>query len=255
MAYSISDTYVPTTLMEQVLIQHKVPFDILFDENMDQIGRYQEIILPGQECVGDGQVQKLLEFVRNGGTLVLTGNTAEYNQWRERRHANPFLPARSEGKGRIVYIPEIIRADAQAGKVQAEEENPEPGATLQRGTRMPPAQWVLPKNHEAIDKTVVDGLPRGLSIESAAPLTTVMDLLTRPATREIIVHFVNFDRANPLAPFSVTLRKQFAGPVKSVNCLSPDRDQALPLTFLEAGDHVTFTVPATKLYAMVVIAQ
>jgi hypothetical protein len=255
MAYSISDTYVPTTLMEQVLIQHKVPFDILFDEDMDQIGRYQEIILPGQECVGDGQVQKLLEFVRNGGTLVLTGNTAEYNQWRERRQANPFLPARSEGKGRIVYIPEIIRADAQAGKAQAAEENPEPGATLQRGTRMTPAQWVLPKNHEAIDKTVVDGLPRGLSIESAAPLTTVMDLLTRPATREIIVHFVNFDRANPLAPFSVTLRKQFAGPVKSVNCLSPDRDQALPLTFLEAGDHVTFTVPATKLYAMVVIAQ
>ena len=135
------------------------------------------------------------EFVRNGGTLVLTGNTAQYNQWRERRHANPLLPARSEGKGRIVYIPEIIRADAQAGKAPAAEENPEPGATLQRVTRMTPAQWVLPKNHEAIDQAVVEGLPKGLSIETGAPLTTVMDLLTRPATRETIAHFVNFDRA------------------------------------------------------------
>jgi hypothetical protein len=255
MAYSINDTYVPTTLMEQVLIQHKVPFDILFDEDMDQIGRYQEIILPGQECVGDEQARKLLEFVRAGGTLLLTGNTAQYNQWRERRHANPFLPARSEGAGRIVYIPEIVPADSQISKTQAAEENPEPGATRQRVTRMTPAQWVLPKNHEAIDRAVVEGLPRGLSIQTGAPLTTVMDLLTRPASRETIIHFVNFDRMNPLAPFSVTVRKEFPGPVKSASCLSPDRDQTLPLTFREEDGHVTFTVPATKLYAMIVVAQ
>ena len=82
-----------------------------------------------------------------------------------------------------------------------------------------------------------------------------MDLLTRPVTRETMAHFVNFDRTRPLAPFSVTVRKQFTGPVKSVSCLSPDRDQTLSLSFQEAGDHVTFTVPATKLYALVVIAQ
>jgi hypothetical protein len=255
MAYSINDTYAPTILMEQVLIQHKVPFDILFDEDMDQIGRYQEIILPGQECMGDAQVQKLLEFVRNGGTLLLTGNTAQYNQWRERRHVNPLLPARSEGKGRIVYIPEIVRADTQAGKAQVTEENPEPDATPQRGTRMTPAQWLLPKNHASINQAVVDGLPEGLSIETSAPLTTVMDLLTRPTSRETIVHFVNFDRKNPLVSFSVTARKQFSGPVRSVSCLSPDRDQTLTLTFQEEKDRITFTVPTSKLYAMVVIAQ
>jgi hypothetical protein len=255
MAYSINNTSVPTTLMEQVLIQHKVPFDILFDEDMDQIGRYQEIILPGQECVSDAQVRKLLEFVRAGGTLLLTGNTAQYNQWRERRHANPFLPVHPEGAGRIVYIREIDRADSQSSREQAAAENPEPGSTPQRVARMSPAQWVLPKNHDAIDRSVVDGLPKGLSIETDAPLTTVMDLLTRPASRETIIHFVNFDRKNPLASFSVTVRKGFSGRVKSVSCLSPEREQTLPLTFQETNDRVTFTVPATKLYAMVVVAQ
>jgi hypothetical protein len=255
MAYSINDTYVPTTLMEQVLIQHKVPFDILFDEDMDQMNRYQEIILPGQECVADGQVQKLLEFVRNGGTLLLTGNTAQYNQWRERRHANPLLPARSEGKGRVVYIPEIVRVELETSKAQTTEENPEPGNTQQRVARMTPAQWILPKNHEAICHIVVDGLPKGLSIKTGAPLTTVMDLLTRPTSRETILHFVNFDRKNTLAPFSVTARKEFPGLVKSISCLSPDRDQTLPLTYREEDDCVTFTVPSTKLYAMIVIAQ
>jgi hypothetical protein len=255
MAYSISATYVPTTLMEQVLIQFKVPFDILFDENMDQIGKYQEIILPGQECVGDAQVQQLLEFVRRGGTLLLTGNTGQYNQWRERRRSNPFLPARTEGKGRIIYIPEIIRADSPGGKAPGIAENPEPGATPQRGVRMTPAQWVLPKNHEAVNQAVVQGLSQGLSIETGAPLTTVMNLLTRPASRETLVHLVNFERASPLTPFSVTVRKQFPGPVKSVNCLSPDRDQPLPLNFSEAGQHVTFITPTIRRYAMIVIAQ
>ena len=255
MAYSLNDTYVPVTLMEQVLIQHQIPFDILFDEDLDQLGRYQEIILPGQECVGDAQVQKLLAYVRNGGTLLLTGNTAQYNQWRERRRVNPLLPARAEGKGRIVYISEITRADAPAGTAAAAGENPEPGATPQRGVRLTPAQWLLPKNHEAINQTVVAGLPAGLAIQTGAPLTTVMDLLTRPAARETLVHFVNFDRKHLLTPFSVTVRKQFSGPVKSVACLSPDRDQTSPLTFQEANDHLTFTVPATKLYALVVIAQ
>jgi hypothetical protein len=255
MAYSISDTYVPTTLMEQVLIQYKVPFDILFDEDMDQIGRYQEIILPGQECVGDAQVRQLLEFVRNGGTLLLTGNTGQYNQWRERRRANPFLPARTEGKGRIVYIPEIIRADSPGVRTPSGDENPEPGATLQRGARMTPAQWVLPKNHEALNRAVAENLAGGLSIETGAPLTTVMNLLTRPASRETLVHFVNFDRANPPAPFPATVRKQFSGPVKSVNWLSPDGDEPLALSFRETGERLTFTTPPLKRYAMIVIAQ
>ena len=53
----------------------------------------------------------------------------------------------------------------------------------------------------------------------------------------------------------MTVRKQSSGPVKSVNCLSPDRDQPLPLTFQETGEHVTFTVPTTRVYAMIVIGQ
>ena len=255
MAYSINDTYVPTTLMEQVLIQHQVPFDLLFDENMDQIGRYQEIILPGQECISDDQVKRLLAYVRNGGTLLLTGNTAQFNQWRERRHTNPLLPARTEGRGRILYIPEITPAPASIAKTRAADDNPEPGATSVHSPRMTPAQWVLPVNHADIAQTVVGGLPQGLSLATGAPLTTVADLLTRPASRETIVHFVNFDRHHPLAPFATTVRPQFSGPVKSVTCLSPDRDEAQPLKFAEKDHHVTFTVPVTKMYALIVIAQ
>ncbi len=68
MAYSINAAYVPATLMEQVLIQYKVPFDLLFDEQLDRIGRYGAVILAGQECVSNRQAQMLLKYVRAGGT-------------------------------------------------------------------------------------------------------------------------------------------------------------------------------------------
>jgi hypothetical protein len=254
MAYSISATSVPATLMEQVLIQYKVPFDILFDEQMNKASRYKAIILAGQESIADAQVQVLLAYVRNGGTLILAGNTAQYNEWRERRRTNPLLPARTEGKGRIVVIPRIV----QAGVARTREEadlDPEPGATQRQSSRLSPAQWVLPQNHQEIFKTVAASVSGGLSIETDAPLTTAMELLTRPESHETIAHFVNYDRQHPTAPYRVTVAKTSPGPVKSVMCFSPDTDNPVPLKFEESGGRVTFTAPALKLYSMIVIGQ
>jgi hypothetical protein len=254
MAYSINATYVPATLMEQVLIQHKIPFDLLFDEELTNLDRYQSVILAGQECVSDAQAKMLLDYVRRGGTLVITDNTGEYNGWREKRRVNPFLPARAEGKGRIVYIPQIERAD-KTEKTSGANDNPEPGAASQQAPRMSPPQWVLPKNRQEIYGAITNGLRNGLSLTTEAPLTTVSEISTRPQTQETLVHFVNFDRQHPLSPFKVTVRKQFAGKIKSVACFSPDADDPLPLNFEESGDHVIFTVPAMRIYSMIVISQ
>jgi hypothetical protein len=185
---------------------------------------------------------------------VLAGNTGHYNEWREERHANPLLPARNEGKGRIVYIPQVV--PAKGGRSESDTfVDPEPGATSRRGSQMSPSQWVLPKNHEEIHSTIVGAMPNGLSLTADAPLTTVMELLNRAQTKEAIVHFVNFDKKNTTAPFAVTLRRQFPGAVKSVTCISPDTETQAVLTFENSGDSIKFTVPATRLYAMVVVAH
>jgi hypothetical protein len=252
MAYSINATYLPATLMEQVLIQYKIPFDLLFDEELTNLDRYQAVILAGQECVSDAQVKQLLDYVRRGGTLVITDNTGQYNDWREERHQNPFLPARDEGRGHIVYIPQIKPADVSLPKAVATEDA-EPGAASSHTPRLSPAQWVLPKNHAAIYNAIVNHLPNGLSLVSGAPLTTVAEMYVRPETRETIVHFVNFDRKHPLSPFDVTVKKQFSGPVKSVQVFSPDTDDPVSLQFQDTGGKVTFTVPSLRIYSMIVI--
>jgi hypothetical protein len=145
--------------------------------------------------------------------------------------------------------------DAKSEKGQGGNDNPEPGAASQQTPKMSPPQWVLPKNHQEIYDAIVGGLPRGLSLTSDTPLTTVAELLTRPETHETLVHFVNFDRQHPLAPFKVTVRKQFAGNIKSVTALSPDANDPQPLKFETSGDFVTFTAPAMRIYSMIAIAQ
>ena len=252
MAYSISAAYVPTTLVEQVLIQYKVPWDLLFEEQMGRIGRYSAVILAGQECLSDAQVAALLAYVRGGGTLLLAGNTGQYDEWREMRRKNPLLPARSEGKGKIVLLPEVMQADKTA-RAAGGNEDPEPGATAQRGVHMNPPQWVLPKNAEDIYKAVVGAVASGLSITTEAPLTTVMEIQRREKTEETIAHFVNFENKKRVGPFAVTVRKQYAGTVKTVMCYSPERDEPVKLEFAEAGGLVKFTVPAMGVYAMVVV--
>lgn len=270
MAYSIWPTLVPTILIEQVLIQHKVPFDIIFDEQIETVDRYQAIILPGQENLSAAIIDRLAAYVRGGGTLVFTGNTANFNQWRERRAANPLkammglssslvgITVRRHGKGRMVFIPQLLPdIPGRSGKTLEIGTGNRflQDATSSSGRPFPSKLWLLPKNHCAIHSVIVKGLSHGLSIETEAPLTTVMELLTRDKSRETIVHFINFDQQNPLAPFRATLKKQFEGGVKSVSFVSPEFEQPLKLEFEDSGEEITLTVPSLQLYSMVVVSQ
>ena len=108
---------------------------------------------------------------------------------------------------------------------------------------------------EDIYRAVVARLPRGLSLTADAPSTTVMEIYTRAESRETIVHFVNFDKQSNPAPFAVRGKKQYPGAVKSVTCLAPDADDPAALQFQERDGAVEFTVPATRVYSMVAIAQ
>jgi hypothetical protein len=255
MAYSVSAAYVPTTLVEEALIQYKAPWDLLFEEQIDRIGKYAAVIVAGQECISDAEVAALLAYVRGGGTLIVAGNTGTFNEWRETRATNPFLAIRGTSmplKGRIISIPQIIPADG-ARRSAAANEDPEPGATASRGVHMNPPQWVLPKNAEEIYKAVVAAVPAGMSLTAEAPLTTVMEIQRRAASQEVIAHFVNFEAKKRVGAFAVTVKKQFPAPVRSVTLFTPEKDEPVKLEFAEADGVVKFIVPEMGVYSMVVV--
>jgi hypothetical protein len=289
MAYSIVSTLVPTILMEQVLIQHKIPFDLIFDEQMGRIDRYRAVILPGQESLSQAWVDKLTAYAENGGTVLFTGNTAAYNDWRETRATNPLLalmglpsrqrlegdeeeeaPSRprglastaitvkSVGKGKMVYIPEIVpgstgSVETRRGGIAGDETASYASQTS--GGNFAAPDWVLPKNHAEIRQAIAGNLRGPLSITTEAPLTTVMELLNRPKTKETIVHFVNFDDKTAPAPFQVKLRSQFSGhKAASVSYFTPEADEPQKLEFTEQNGVIAFTAPLAKVYSMIVVA-
>jgi hypothetical protein len=255
MAYSVSATCVPVTLMEQILIQYKVPFDLLFDEQFDQIGKFRAVILAGQECISDTQAALLTQYVKGGGALVISGSAGKYNERREERSKSPLPPPGRLGKGRVVAVSEIILGDLHGTKKEAGVENPEPNITLHRGAQLSPSQWVLPKNHEAIYKGIQEAVAEGFSIVTDAPLTTVLELTTREKSRESIAHFINFDRRRSTGPFAVNLRRQFSGSVRSVTCLTPDVERTLNLEFDESEGTIRFKAPAVRAYSMIVVTH
>jgi hypothetical protein len=269
MAYSISATLVPAILMEQVLIQYKVPFDIIFDEQMDRIDRYRAVILAGQESLSNQWVEKLTAYARKGGTVVFTGDTADYNDWRERRDVNPLLAllgaakpgqvsTKAVGEGKLVHIPEItpgITGRTETRRVGiAGDETASAASSPIRGGSFAGADWVLPKNHLAIHQAIAGNLRGQASITTGAPSTTVLELLNRPKTSETIIHFVNVKETTPQVPFRVRVRKQYQGrKTVGVSFLTPESDEPRPLQFLEQEGWITFTTRPMNVYSMAVV--
>jgi hypothetical protein len=109
-------------LLTALHIQHTV---ILDDALLDQdLSRFRVLLAPGMECISDLQVDKLREFVLNGGTLYLTGDAGGFTSYGEPRTRKVFADwfesdgmdktdhARAveanPGKGRVVYCAERL---------------------------------------------------------------------------------------------------------------------------------------------------
>ncbi len=85
MAFNNNRPWESTMLVEQALIQAKVPFDIIFDDNLRDLSKYRVLVLADQECLGDEQRELIRRFVQHGGGLVATEHSSLYTEWRERK--------------------------------------------------------------------------------------------------------------------------------------------------------------------------
>ncbi|MGH9326297.1 MAG: beta-galactosidase trimerization domain-containing protein, partial [Terriglobia bacterium] len=68
-------------LVEQTLIQARIPFHLIFDEPLPDFSKLKVLILPGSECLSEEQIGKIRAFVKGGGGLVATGATGLYDEW------------------------------------------------------------------------------------------------------------------------------------------------------------------------------
>ncbi len=236
MAYSNDRPWLSAMLFEQALIQSKTPFEIIFDENLKDLSRYRVLVLPDQECLSDEQLGLIRDFVSRGGGLVITGDSALYNQWRQRRRESGLKDL--AGQSRAIYIE----------KVQPAVPKP-PAATATS------QYWKLPLNWEELVSAARRAAGGSLSVEVKAPLTVTAEVLEQKQKRRLLVHLVNYDAfRNPeVRNIQVSLSIPAGAAVERISLLSPDQEQPRALACAVRNRRAEFVVPALNTYSLAVL--
>jgi hypothetical protein len=261
MAFNNDRPYQSTYLFEQALIQNKIPFDIIFDDQLKNLSRYKVLILADQECLSNEKLNLIRSFVEQGGGLVATEFTSLYTEWRERKRdfglmdlfkVNPpdwngrssaesilNIPIQKEaaGKGKVVYIPEI-----------------QPSIPKPLTVAMTSQYWKLPVNWKELIEAVKWASGNCLSVIIEAPLTVTMELTEKDEKSAIILHLLNFDfRNSQVKNIKVDLKVPEGKRVAQVTVLTPDGRDNKILQFKDEVKRVIFTVPYLAVYDMIVI--
>jgi hypothetical protein len=270
-AYNSAGPQLQSTLMEQLLIQYKIPFDIISDRDLTNLSRYRVVVLADQDSLTSKADGQLRDYVAQGGGLIATGETSLYTEWRRRYNdfaladvfhvhvdgskfsfgsggvaprtslltAVPDYQESSFGKGRVVYL----RAVVPAGRTYATAD------VLPESEAYRHNLWTLPENSADLLKALRyanGGAP--FSVEfTGAPLTTTMELTDNAAGTERSLHWLNYDLRKHIEPAAVTVAIPAGKHVTGVEVLSPDAaTQSVP--FHEADGRAAFTLPALTVY-------
>jgi hypothetical protein len=247
---------VSTMLFEQTLIQHKIPFGIIFDSQLQDPSKYKVLVLANQDALSDEQVRQIRRFVEGGGGLVATEDTSLLTEWRRKRRNFGLAdvlglevpPAagqagkmvrREFGKGRVVYIPAIEPAVEP------------PAATMNYDFGN--MYWKLPKNYEELVEAVRWAAREELSVKVEAPLWVTMELAEQQSTGTWLLHLLNFKTAEPVRDIGVELRIPEGMRLREAVLESPDGAPRQVLDLSAREGTVRFTVPKLHVYDLVVL--
>ena len=265
-AYHHSKAQLSAILVEQALIQSKIPFDLVFDEHLADLSKYRVLILPESQCLTDGQLAAIRKFVENGGGLVATGMAGLYDQWRRLR-VEPGLkgmvegqrPARAYqenvvreeeggaptrkqyGKGRVIYFP----------TVPFDGPLPEMENFFNISSRR---FWKAPRNWKEIAEGIrwaADNVP----LEVSGPDYLIANLTAHPAKRRTVIHLVNYNHRNvsEIESVAVKCRLPEGARFQDARVVSPDFEGSQPVPAKAEGGVVSFTLPKLKVYSVVVL--
>jgi len=252
-------------LVTQALIQARIPFDIIYDEHLNDLSKYRALVLADQECLDDGQMNLIRQYVRQGGGLVATEQTSLYTPWRQRRpdfglkdlfqvktphyggrrseeNELEISPARSHfGQGRVSFIPSVKPAI------------PKPPVV-----RMTSEYWKLPLNWEDLRDQVRWAAGGTFSLEVRAPGTTavVVEHTRQVERNRRLIHLLNYDsaRGSAVNNMNVEVELPTGAHPRLVELLTPDSEEAaVRASFEVENGRLRFTVPTLKVYTLAVI--
>lgn len=265
-AYHNARAQLSAILVEQALIQSRMPFDLIFDAKLHDLSRYRVVVLPDSECLSNEQIALIRSFVENGGGIVGIGQAGLYDEWRrvrvepglkgllegqqpiqdyEQEKVKALSPSaksavrRECGKGRVVYVSEA-KYDGPLPKM-------EPYFTI--GNRY----WKQPGNSAELLESIRWAARGDIPLEVSGPEYLVANLVEHFDRRQRMLHLVNYNAHETPVIESVRVRMRLPGtnPAKRIDVFSPDTAPQR-LRFQATGSQASFVLSEVRTYAVVV---
>jgi hypothetical protein len=267
LTYHHASAELSAILVEQSLIQSRIPFVLVFDEHLRNLADHKVLILPNSECLSDEQLTLIRRYVNDGGGLVVTEESGLYDDWRRMR-TQPGLSGlvdgqlagvdyqeevqsqsngtvagmrKQVGRGRVAYIPSL--------QFDGELPPPEPYFTITNRF------WKRPKNWKEITDAVnwAAGDPIPFTVDG--PEYLVANYTYQPRKRRFLVHLVNYNATKVPSIADIHVRTYTARNEKTlrVTLYTPDSDKAQPLDYKSDGYSTTFTVAELRTYAFIAV--
>ncbi len=92
----------------QTLLENHIPFETVSASKLStsDLGKYSTLILPDVTCLSDNELNAIREYIHNGGYVVATGRTSQYDEKGNKRREPGIktLFSGDQGKGKAVYM-------------------------------------------------------------------------------------------------------------------------------------------------------
>ena len=88
-------THQGVTAAEEIFLRNHVPYGYFVsypDAPFSVPAGTEVIVVPGLLSLSDAQIDALVAWARNGGRLIVTGDSGRYDDWNAQRYENPLLP-------------------------------------------------------------------------------------------------------------------------------------------------------------------
>jgi hypothetical protein len=101
-----------TAAAEETLIRNRIPFQIIYDDHMNEVFQYPVLVLAGCVAMSDAQVAQVKSFVANGGRMCIIGPAATHDEWMNPREKPALDEIRSPGVTRVESVDALLESIA-----------------------------------------------------------------------------------------------------------------------------------------------
>ena len=275
LALNCDAPYRSAVLLEQVLLQSQIPFDIVLDRNLGDLSRYRALIIPNVESMSREQAKIVEDYIRRGGGIVVTEESGHFDHWGRQRPdsllreiigddaLSPVIhgslgnwpstdplklsPEQTEAshtrrevaKGRVVYIPEILPG--------ASSTEPPVSMDPRRPRIFDWTRWSNPANHGEIADAIRWAAGGSLGFQLTSPPHVICEhTIVGDLT---VAHLVNFSR-EPAEGLQIRLALPAGNVVGRVVLDSPESGESA-VDYGVRGGRAVVDLPPLDIYQVV----